>query len=84
MFPTRSVTVYSSVVIPTGNESPDVKPVTSVCEVVDIPQSSDPIGAVNVITSLHVESLLGHTIVGATVSFGITLKVQVVLLPEES
>ena len=46
VFPFPSSAVYSIVVVPIGNRSPDVKPVPSVCVTVAVPQLSLAVGMV--------------------------------------
>ncbi len=46
VFPFPSSAVYSIMVVPIGNRSPDVKPVPSVCVTVAVPQLSLAVGMV--------------------------------------
>src|SRR5690606_17145716 len=91
VFPFPSSAVYSIMVVPIGNRSPDVKPVPSVCVTVALPQVSLAVGMVKVTTAPQIPGSLvtdkpgGHELKsGACVSLTVTLKDQEAVKPAAS
>ena len=88
LFPARSVTTNVSVVIPTGNVEPETSP--TVCKVVEPEQLSNPVGGVNVMSAPQIPASFdivisgGHEIVGSSVSFTVTVKLQVAVFDAEA